>query len=39
MYYFILQFDNTKFYIVPLIIYVMKRNLLTLILVSYGFIF
>jgi hypothetical protein len=39
MYDFILEFHNMKFYFVSLIVYVIKWNLLTSILVSWGFIF
>jgi hypothetical protein len=36
---FILEFHNTKFYFVSLVVNEMKRNLLTSMLVSWGFIF
>jgi hypothetical protein len=36
---FILEFYNTKFYVVPLVVYEMKWNLLTLMQASWSFIF
>jgi hypothetical protein len=39
IYYFILEFHNTKFYFVLLVLYEMKGNLLTIMLVLWGLFF